>query len=113
MTRITIFCDETWNSPDLDEPTGIHKLQGSFLNDPSKGQVYAYLPESVQMIVLMAVFKSSFINGAAAFSVGVWMAKSNKPLSSCAKPIKQTTRFISVRVRSRGLHGEVFCGHDP
>ncbi|MDC1481277.1 DUF2235 domain-containing protein [Ascidiaceihabitans sp.] len=42
MTRITIFCDETWNSPDLDEPTGIHKLQGAFLNDPSKGQVYAY-----------------------------------------------------------------------
>jgi uncharacterized protein (DUF2235 family) len=42
MTRIAIFCDGTWNSPDLDEPTSIHKLQGALLNDPSKGQVCAY-----------------------------------------------------------------------
>ena len=42
MTRIAIFCDGTWNSPDLDEPSSIHKLQGVLLNDPSKGQVCAY-----------------------------------------------------------------------
>lgn len=42
MTRIAIFCDGTWNPPDLDEPTSIHKLQGALLNDPSKGQVCAY-----------------------------------------------------------------------
>jgi len=42
MTRITIFCEETCNFPDLDESTGIHKLQGAFLSDPSKGPVCAY-----------------------------------------------------------------------
>ena len=44
MTRIAIFCDGTWNSPDILEPTSVHKLQRALVNDPSKEQVAAYFP---------------------------------------------------------------------
>ncbi|WP_299040967.1 DUF2235 domain-containing protein [uncultured Tateyamaria sp.] len=44
MTRIAIFCDGTWNSPDIPEPTSVHKLKQALVNDPSKGQVAAYFP---------------------------------------------------------------------
>ncbi|WP_299703205.1 DUF2235 domain-containing protein [uncultured Tateyamaria sp.] len=42
MTRIAIFCDGTWNSPDMQEPTSVHKLKRALVNDPSKEQVAAY-----------------------------------------------------------------------
>ncbi|MBY5934014.1 DUF2235 domain-containing protein [Tateyamaria omphalii] len=42
MTRIAIFCDGTWNSPDIPEPTSVHKLAQALVNDPAKGQVVAY-----------------------------------------------------------------------
>ncbi|WP_299614061.1 DUF2235 domain-containing protein [uncultured Tateyamaria sp.] len=44
MTRIAIFCDGTWNSPDIQEPTSVHKLKRALVNDPAKGQVAAYFP---------------------------------------------------------------------
>lgn len=44
MTRIAIFCDGTWNSPDIPEPTSVHKLKQALVNDPAKGQVAAYFP---------------------------------------------------------------------
>lgn len=44
MTRIAIFCDGTWNSPDTPETTHVHKLQKAVLNDPGKGQVSVYFP---------------------------------------------------------------------
>jgi len=44
MTRIAIFCDGTWNSPDIQEPTSVHKLQRALVSDPAKGQVAAYFP---------------------------------------------------------------------
>jgi uncharacterized protein (DUF2235 family) len=42
MTRIAVFCDGTWNSSKLDEPTNIFKLQQALESDPSKGQVSVY-----------------------------------------------------------------------
>lgn len=42
MTRIAVFCDGTWNSPDIPETTNVHKLQRALQNDPSKGQVSVY-----------------------------------------------------------------------
>ncbi len=42
MTRITIFCDGTWNSPTISEPTSVHKLHLTMVNDPAQGQVSAY-----------------------------------------------------------------------
>jgi len=42
MTRIVIFCDGTWNSPIIAEPTHVVKLSQSLLSDPSQGQVVAY-----------------------------------------------------------------------
>ena len=44
MTRIAIFCDGTWNSPSIQEPTSVHKLQRALVSDPAKGQVTAYFP---------------------------------------------------------------------
>lgn len=44
MTRIAIFCDGTWNSPTIQEPTAVHKLQRALVSDPAKGQVAAYFP---------------------------------------------------------------------
>ncbi|MGB7244464.1 MAG: DUF2235 domain-containing protein [Sulfitobacter sp.] len=44
MTRIAIFCDGTWNSPSIAEPTNVHKLQSALINDPSQGQVSVYFP---------------------------------------------------------------------
>lgn len=42
MTRIAVFCDGTWNSSEIDEPTSIYKLQSLLVSDPLKGQVCAY-----------------------------------------------------------------------
>ncbi len=42
MTRIAVFCDGTWNSPDIQEPTSVHKLHDTLISDPSKGQVAVY-----------------------------------------------------------------------
>jgi uncharacterized protein (DUF2235 family) len=42
MTRIAIFCDGTWNSPTIQEPTSVDKLLRALVNDPAKGQVTAY-----------------------------------------------------------------------
>ncbi len=42
MTRIAVFCDGTWNSPDIPETTNVHKLQRVVRNAPDKGQVSAY-----------------------------------------------------------------------
>ena len=42
MTRIAIFCDGTWNSPDIQEPTSVHKLKQALVSDPARGQVAAY-----------------------------------------------------------------------
>lgn len=44
MTRIAIFCDGTWNSPHIKEPTSVHKMQRALISDPAKGQVAAYFP---------------------------------------------------------------------
>lgn len=41
MTRIAIFCDGTWSSSQISEPTGVFKLQDALVNDPAKGQVSA------------------------------------------------------------------------
>lgn len=42
MTNIAIFCDGTWNSPDIVEPTHVARLSSALINDPAKGQVAAY-----------------------------------------------------------------------
>ncbi|MEB8388485.1 DUF2235 domain-containing protein [Rhodobacteraceae bacterium KMM 6894] len=42
MTRIAIFCDGTWNSPDIFEPTHVASLSAALVSDPAKGQVAAY-----------------------------------------------------------------------
>ena len=42
MTRIAIFCDGTWNSPDIPETTNVLKLQRTVLSNPQKGQVSVY-----------------------------------------------------------------------
>lgn len=42
MTRIAIFCDGTWNSPKIQEPTSVHKLKQALVSDPARGQVAAY-----------------------------------------------------------------------
>ncbi|MCZ4354055.1 DUF2235 domain-containing protein [Roseovarius aestuarii] len=42
MTRIAIFCDGTWNSPDIFEPTHVARLSSALVSDPAKGQVAAY-----------------------------------------------------------------------
>ncbi|MCR8825715.1 DUF2235 domain-containing protein [Pseudosulfitobacter koreensis] len=42
MTRIAVFCDGTWNSPTISEPTSVHKLHLTMINDPAQGQVSAY-----------------------------------------------------------------------
>lgn len=42
MTRIAIFCDGTWNSPDMFEPTHVARLSAALLSDPAQGQVAAY-----------------------------------------------------------------------
>jgi uncharacterized protein (DUF2235 family) len=42
MTRIAIFCDGTWNSPTIEEPTSVHKLHHTLISDPAQGQVSAY-----------------------------------------------------------------------
>ncbi len=42
MTRIAIFCDGTWNSPTIEEPTSVHKLHHTLISDPMQGQVSAY-----------------------------------------------------------------------
>ncbi len=44
MTRIAVFCDGTWNSPDIKEPTSVHELSERLVNDFSKGQLVAYFP---------------------------------------------------------------------
>ena len=42
MTRIAVFCDGTWNSPSIPEPTHVHKLQQAVRHAPEAGQVSAY-----------------------------------------------------------------------
>lgn len=42
MTRIVVFCDGTWNSPDISEPTHVVKLKEQLVHDPAKGQVVVY-----------------------------------------------------------------------
>ncbi|THH38255.1 DUF2235 domain-containing protein [Aliishimia ponticola] len=42
MTRIAVFCDGTWNSPDISETTHVHKLQRAVRHDPTQGQVSVY-----------------------------------------------------------------------
>ena len=42
MTRIAVFCDGTWNSPDIAEPTHVHKLQRAVRHMPAQGQVSVY-----------------------------------------------------------------------
>lgn len=42
MTRIAIFCDGTWNSPDIPQTTHVHKLQRAVKNEPLNGQVSVY-----------------------------------------------------------------------
>lgn len=42
MTRIAVFCDGTWNSPDIVEPTHVLRLSRALVNDPRAGQVAAY-----------------------------------------------------------------------
>lgn len=44
MTRIAIFCDGTWNSPDIPVTTHVHKLQSAVRNAPQQGQVSVYFP---------------------------------------------------------------------
>lgn len=44
MTRIAVFCDGTWNSPDIPETTSVYKLQQAVVHDPSRGQISAYFP---------------------------------------------------------------------
>ncbi|MDB0052685.1 DUF2235 domain-containing protein [Ascidiaceihabitans sp.] len=109
MTRITIFCHGIWNSPDLDEPTGIHKLQGAFLNDPSTGQVCAYfagIGTDNRFDGSVEKFFNKWGGGICGWGL---VAKSNKPISFCPKLIKQTTRFICsgslAGLTRRGLLG--------
>jgi len=42
MTRIAIFCDGTWNSPQLEEVTNVRKLYDALVSDPTRGQLAAY-----------------------------------------------------------------------
>ncbi len=42
MTRIAIFCDGTWNSPDIPQTTHVHKLQRAVRHMPGEGQVSVY-----------------------------------------------------------------------
>lgn len=42
MTRIAVFCDGTWNSPDIPETTNVHKLQQAVRHMPGQGQVSVY-----------------------------------------------------------------------
>ncbi|MEL7097580.1 MAG: DUF2235 domain-containing protein [Pseudomonadota bacterium] len=42
MTRIAIFCDGTWNSPQLKEVTNVRKLYDALVSDPARGQIAAY-----------------------------------------------------------------------
>lgn len=42
MTRIAIFCDGTWNAPDMVEPTHVVQLSKALVSDPRQGQVVAY-----------------------------------------------------------------------
>ncbi|MEM8579409.1 MAG: DUF2235 domain-containing protein [Pseudomonadota bacterium] len=42
MTRIAVFCDGTWNSPNIPEVTNVRKLYQAVERDPAKGQVAAY-----------------------------------------------------------------------
>jgi uncharacterized protein (DUF2235 family) len=44
MTRIAIFCDGTWNSPDIPETTNVLKLQSAVRHAPEAGQVSVYFP---------------------------------------------------------------------
>lgn len=61
-----------------------------------KGKFVHILLGLVQMIVLTEVLRNPSTNGTVVFSVEVWMAKSNKLISSCATPIKQMMRFICL-----------------
>jgi len=42
MTRIVVFCDGTWNSPKIVEPTHVVRMSRALINDPAQGQVVAY-----------------------------------------------------------------------
>ena len=42
MTRIAVFCDGTWNSPDIDETTSVHKIYQTLLTDGVPGQIPVY-----------------------------------------------------------------------
>lgn len=42
MTKIAIFCDGTWNSPDIPETTHVHKVQKAVRHMPANGQVSVY-----------------------------------------------------------------------
>lgn len=42
MTRIALFCDGTWNSPDIFGPTHVARLSLALVSDPAQGQVAAY-----------------------------------------------------------------------
>lgn len=42
MKKIAIFCDGTWNSPTIAEPTSVRKLSQALINDPARHQQVFY-----------------------------------------------------------------------
>ena len=42
--RIAVFCDGTWNSPDIADRTSVFDLSKTLVNDASRGQLVAYFP---------------------------------------------------------------------